>query len=420
MQGRILIASIACTGAGLSMAATAPQQDSDYAANLYLKLASEWTGMETSAIDRGEGWVYDEALRLYVREAQTTAHIAPDPEARARTLAQMRSGGVLLIPNSTDKLLMTFEPDTGDQIDPAFIVLDPVETGTAIHAILGPSDNILISDQTRHVVHQYDFDGNYLGVFAPAGGADTSIMQNIRGISLRDNGNLLVTVAAGGNANSIAEFDTSGNFIGNFVAAGSGGLNSPFDIYERVGGDWLTSSINSNQILRYSETGAPLGLFATISSFPQQILELENGNVLVSNFSGTPGVHEFTADGTLISVHSPAGVTGNRGVFELGNGNILTTSSGGVFEIDRNGNLVSTKHTGQSRFIELVVLEPGPSCPGDVTGDGVVDLADLNLVLANFGETTDQGDATGDGVVDLADLNLVLANFGTDCNKPGS
>lgn len=57
--------------------------------------------------------------------------------------------------------------------------------------------------------------------------------------------------------------------------------------------------------------------------------------------------------------------------------------------------------------------------PGDVNGDGSVDLADLNLVLANFGQTTSVGDANGDGVVDLADLNLVLANFGASCTEQG-
>ncbi len=56
-----------------------------------------------------------------------------------------------------------------------------------------------------------------------------------------------------------------------------------------------------------------------------------------------------------------------------------------------------------------------PTCPGDVNSDGLVNLADLNLVLANFGSATDIGDATGDGQVNLADLNLVLANFGVDC-----
>ena len=54
-------------------------------------------------------------------------------------------------------------------------------------------------------------------------------------------------------------------------------------------------------------------------------------------------------------------------------------------------------------------------CPGDASGDGMVDLADLNLVLANFGTTNPAGDANGDGTVDLADLNLVLGNFGTAC-----
>ena len=53
-------------------------------------------------------------------------------------------------------------------------------------------------------------------------------------------------------------------------------------------------------------------------------------------------------------------------------------------------------------------------CPGDATGDNIVDLTDLNLVLANFGVSAG-GDVTGDGNTDLADLNIVLANFGTDC-----
>ena len=57
-------------------------------------------------------------------------------------------------------------------------------------------------------------------------------------------------------------------------------------------------------------------------------------------------------------------------------------------------------------------------CDGDVTGDQAVDLADLNIVLFNFGTAVTpgtNGDATGDGLVDLADLNLVLFNFGSVC-----
>jgi hypothetical protein len=54
-------------------------------------------------------------------------------------------------------------------------------------------------------------------------------------------------------------------------------------------------------------------------------------------------------------------------------------------------------------------------CPPDVTNDNTINLADLNLVLANFGSTTAEGDTNDDGVVDLADLNAVLGAFGTDC-----
>ena len=61
-----------------------------------------------------------------------------------------------------------------------------------------------------------------------------------------------------------------------------------------------------------------------------------------------------------------------------------------------------------------LVTVPEP-CVGDVNGDDAVDLADLNLVLANFGQDTDDGDADGSGTVDLADLNIVLGNFGSGC-----
>ena len=44
-----------------------------------------------------------------------------------------------------------------------------------------------------------------------------------------------------------------------------------------------------------------------------------------------------------------------------------------------------------------------------------MDLGDLNLVLASFGQSTDSGDTNDDGVVDLADLNTVLGAFGTGC-----
>ncbi|TVQ59024.1 MAG: hypothetical protein EA379_12110 [Phycisphaerales bacterium] len=64
-----------------------------------------------------------------------------------------------------------------------------------------------------------------------------------------------------------------------------------------------------------------------------------------------------------------------------------------------------------------VSIETG-ECPGDANGDGLVDFADLNIVLNGFGQTSGDlpGDLNGDGVIDFADLSLVLTNFGADCN----
>ncbi len=65
--------------------------------------------------------------------------------------------------------------------------------------------------------------------------------------------------------------------------------------------------------------------------------------------------------------------------------------------------------------LQAIAPVPAPECPADVNNSGAVDLADLNLVLGNFGQSTFDGDTNGDGEVDLADLNAVLGAFGTTC-----
>lgn len=49
--------------------------------------------------------------------------------------------------------------------------------------------------------------------------------------------------------------------------------------------------------------------------------------------------------------------------------------------------------------------------PGDLDGDGDVDLADLGILLASYGSDAG-GDLDGDGDTDLADLGILLANYG--------
>lgn len=60
----------------------------------------------------------------------------------------------------------------------------------------------------------------------------------------------------------------------------------------------------------------------------------------------------------------------------------------------------------------------GNSIIGDINSDGVVNLADLAMLLSNFGESGvgyADGDVDRDGDVDLGDLALMLSHFGESC-----
>ncbi|MEQ8850907.1 MAG: FG-GAP-like repeat-containing protein [Phycisphaerales bacterium] len=55
---------------------------------------------------------------------------------------------------------------------------------------------------------------------------------------------------------------------------------------------------------------------------------------------------------------------------------------------------------------------------GDANGDRAVNFDDLNLTLANWGQTASpwrDGDVNGDGLVDFEDLNLILSAWDSDC-----
>lgn len=58
-------------------------------------------------------------------------------------------------------------------------------------------------------------------------------------------------------------------------------------------------------------------------------------------------------------------------------------------------------------------------CPGDLDGDGDVDITDLATLLAHFGAsagaTPGDGDLDGDEDVDLSDLSGLLSTFGVTC-----
>lgn len=101
------------------------------------------------------------------------------------------------------------------------------------------------------------------------------------------------------------------------------------------------------------------------------------------------------------------------------NGEPMRFGMGQLYAFDNEVTGINVK-TGLDNFFLEIAYEPGsePICPEDFNNDGQINLADLNILLGNFGSSVPNwtdGDATGDGSVDLADLNQVLGVFGTAC-----
>jgi hypothetical protein len=55
------------------------------------------------------------------------------------------------------------------------------------------------------------------------------------------------------------------------------------------------------------------------------------------------------------------------------------------------------------------------ACRSDINGDGVVDTADLGILIGRFGTADPEADVNGDGSVDTADLGILIGEFGSLC-----
>jgi len=83
--------------------------------------------------------------------------------------------------------------------------------------------------------------------------------------------------------------------------------------------------------------------------------------------------------------------------------------------------VVATGFRCTSALVSAEVSSPDPLCPADINGDGVVNGADLGLLLAAFGPGCDcecvNPDLNGDGHIDGADMGLLLGAWGPCQNE---
>jgi hypothetical protein len=114
----------------------------------------------------------------------------------------------------------------------------------------------------------------------------------------------------------------------------------------------------------------------------------------------------YTPSWAIPANQAPGVYTVKIGIFGVGFNGLLSWNDGAA-----TFTVTSTVPTPTP----AVSVTPTPgSKPGDIDGNGKVDIFDYNILLGNFGKSGSglQGDLDGNNKVDIFDYNILLANFG--------
>lgn len=277
---------------------------------------------------------------------------------------------VLLIPDSDSDRVWAFSAIDGQLIDDAFIT-DPGSVGgidvfnRPLEVLLGSDGNLLVSDQFADVVSEFASDGSFIRVFSNGGVRDADVMDNIRGghvltsgpnagdVLITNSGRLNDLVISQKNVKSFNADD--GSEQKDFAFNRYGGIRGPFDVIE-YNGEVLVADEGQDKIVRYTMEGKFNERFTSALDvpqldFPQQMAIASNGNLLVCAFS-TGVILEFDSGANLVGQYDPGTLELYRGIAELDNGNLLVTTTTGVFEVTRTGIVVDVEATtGDFRYI---------------------------------------------------------------------
>ncbi len=293
---------------------------------------------------------------------------------------------VLLIPDSASDRVWAFSAVDGGLIDDAFIN-DPGTVGginvfdRPLEVLLGSDGNLLVSDQFSDVVSEFAPDGSFIRIFSLGGVRDTNIMDNIRGghvltqgpragdVLIANSGALNDLVISQKNIKSLSPDD--GRELPDFAFNRYGGIRGPFDVIE-YNGEVLVADEGQDKIVRYTLDGKFNEQFVNSISlpqldFPQQMAVASNGNLLVCSFSNGV-ILEFDSGANLVGQYDPGTLDLYRGIAELDNGNLLVTTTTGVYEVTRTGIVVDVEATGPD-FRYITRFTPTMGAPARLEPD---------------------------------------------------
>jgi hypothetical protein len=208
---------------------------------------------------------------------------------------------------------------------------------------------------------------------------------------------------------------------GDYVVSASSSIVLPDPVWWlRVGGDFDVAIDDASRFVMDQATLELTGL----SAAPTQAVEVIAADLgpVNAGFSTTNfllGALRIRAGATvhLVDAHGNAPGAGNEAIYV----NSLMVPAGAT--LVTNGLKVYTRAAtivgSVSNPADIVVVPGTPPCIADLFGDGIVNGADLGILLANWGACgtgTCAADLNGDGQVNGADLGIVLAGWGLCAN----
>ncbi len=282
-------------------------------------------------------------------------------------------------------------------------------------AILGPDRLIYISDSVNDAVYRYDLRGVFVDEFV--GAADG--LDNVRGIAFQGEDLLVANnPSIGSNIDrenvAVLRFGPDGQEKTALLPPGSD--VSAWDIHPIPGGRFLINNVDGflqTGVTLYEADGTPVRTIYQ-RPFPTQICDGHiPGTYYGFQFGGL--VTLFTETSAITTfVMSGLGNAG-QGLFALEEGTVLGVSfNAGVYVHSAStGQRIRTIREG---FGLYGTVSRASLCWADLTGDGVLDFADVSAFLQAFG--------AGDPAADLAppidvynfdDALAFLGHFGDGC-----
>lgn len=222
--------------------------------------------------------------------------------------------------------------------------------------------------------------------------------------------------------NSIARFDATGTYLGDFISSGSGGLNAPQDIIFHPDGTVLVTGIGNTAIKRYDGiTGVFLGNFSSgyTLSLPSKMSIGADSLIYVTQWGATQNkvvrfdllgnfVDEFTSIGAPKGLGHTWDKYRNFYVSLFG----ITGGAGTVHKFDSAGNDSGT-------FINSVILDGPTDIWLDDNGDMLVEDWNAGKILrfdstGNYVSTFTTGMTNPEGLAFMPNGNILVCDWGED------